>query len=198
MRPMSGMLRLRWPWLAGLAVLAVLVAVQFRTRRAAVTVRAPERSRVLAVDLPERFPSGGELTATVRIENVGPVPWGPTAESQIKLGARLFPAGGEDAPRPLLEARTHLEKGLAPGQVLTTTLDVSLAGIPPGRYVLKVDMVRELRYWFEQHGSRVMRREIEILPAAPGHPAEALVRDAGPRVPLEDLLDRDDDRRWGP
>jgi SAM-dependent methyltransferase len=121
--------------------------------------------RLRAVIVPDQEASvvgvGQPFTARVRVRNAGSVMWkarGRRFGGQVTLGVKVGTAIGEMVREDL--GRTALPHDVGPGE--DVLLDVTISGLPAGRYQLRYDMVVEGVIWFELDGSSPVRCELEV------------------------------------
>jgi len=102
--------------------------------------------------------AGALAHAVVELENAGTASWQP---ERVKLAYHWL----DDRGNPIVwdGIRTELEGPVAPGEPLRA--EIALRGpIPPGSYVLAVDLVDEGRLWFEEVGNAPLEREVAVAP----------------------------------
>ena len=107
------------------------------------------------------------VVVRVRLENVGRAAWPHSsvpAPEAVSLAAHLFEASGEAHTRELLHVA--LPSAVEPGQTVEMQAEFE-APSEPGRYLLHLDLVMELRFWFEQRGSAPVRVPLEVVPGIP-------------------------------
>jgi hypothetical protein len=119
----------------------------------------PLAVRWLAYELP-RFRAGAEHHVRVQLENAGSATWHQSPASLVCAAYHwLDPLGNAivwDGTRTPLPA-------LVPGERLELSYPVR-APIPPGRYLLALDLIDEGRFWFEEVGSPRIEREVVVEP----------------------------------
>jgi SAM-dependent methyltransferase len=113
--------------------------------------------------LPVRARGGSLIPVSLRATNIGNTTWLRAAADvgQVLLGAHLL-----DGQRRLLVldyARTPLPRDVAPLQAVE--LEAALAApLPPGRYMIELDLVDEGVAWFGALGSPTVGFELEVPP----------------------------------
>jgi SAM-dependent methyltransferase len=103
------------------------------------------------------------FTDRLRITNAGTVTWkarGRRFGGQVTCGLKICSADGEVLREDL--GRTPLPHDVAPGEEIE--IEMRVAGVAPGRYVLRYDMVVEGVTWFEFLGSACVRRPLDVTP----------------------------------
>jgi hypothetical protein len=100
--------------------------------------------------------AGALDAAVVALENAGTAAWRPGG---VKLSYHWLDERGN--PIVWDGLRTELERPVAPGERLRAELRLR-GPIPPGRYLLAVDLVDEGRLWFEEVGNAPLEREVEV------------------------------------
>ena len=115
--------------------------------------------------------AGDAFTDRLRIANTGSVTWsarGRRFGGQVTCGLKVCDAHGEILREDL--GRTALPRNVAPGSAIDIEMTVAGA-LPPGRYVLRYDMVVEGVTWFEFQGSACPTRPLDVTSSrrrAPG------------------------------
>ena len=84
----------------------------------------------------------------------------------------------------VVECRTPLVAPVGSGEILDATLKMHIPDMPPGEYILSVNMLKERRFWFEDKGSPAFKRKVTV--AKPGSPR------ASPGNPSSPMTDRND------
>jgi hypothetical protein len=120
----------------------------------------PLAVRWLAYDLPD-FRAGAEGVVRISLENAGTAPW----RSRGTLGVQLAYHWLDDRGNAIVwdGPRLPFAGVVAPGGQVDLTLAVR-APQPPGRYRLALDLVEELRFWFEEVGSHPLALDVEVEP----------------------------------
>ncbi len=127
------------------------------------SARAPDvplAPRWLGADVaPPR--AGATQGARVSLENTGSATWRSLGADGLQLAYHwLDPLGN---PVVWDGARTSLPRAVGPGE--TIAIDVALeAPRPPGRYVLRFDLVEEHRFWLEELGCATLEVALDVLP----------------------------------
>ena len=100
----------------------------------------------------------------VRAENTGLSRWLREGEPGTDRGAVHMAAhllGGDEETLSWYHAGAFLPGDVAPGE--SVRVDIALrAPEEPGSYLLEFDMVSEHLAWFEDLGSKVLRRELVV------------------------------------
>jgi len=113
---------------------------------------------------PVRARPGEVLRFRVRAENTGLSRWLREGEPGTDRGAVHMAAhllGGDEEPLSWYHAGAFLPGDVAPGE--SVHIDIALrAPEEPGSYLLEFDMVSEHLAWFEDLGSKVLRRELVV------------------------------------
>lgn len=117
---------------------------------------------VLVHEAPE-VRAGEAFTDRLRIVNAGQVTWkasGRRFGGQVTAGLKICNERDEVLREDL--GRTPLPKDVPPGDSVELDMLVT-AGLPPGHYRLRYDMVVEGVTWFEFHGSPCPRRGLQVV-----------------------------------
>ncbi len=107
---------------------------------------------------------GAEMRFRIEARNTGYARWLSESEAgsekgAVRLVAHVLQENGEELF--WYHAGAVLPKGVAPGD--RVSLEVNFrAPEMPGRYILEFDMVSEHLAWFEDIGSRTLRRELRV------------------------------------
>lgn len=112
----------------------------------------------------ERCGAGEVITFSVRAENKGLARWLREGEPETGRGAVHLVAHVSDAegePLSWYHAGAYLPSDIAPGE--SAVIEIVLrAPETPGEYMLEFDMVSEHLAWFEDLGSKVLRRALSV------------------------------------
>jgi SAM-dependent methyltransferase len=114
--------------------------------------------------LTDRVKAGDAFTDRLRIRNAGSVTWkarGRRFGGQVTCGLKVCDERGEGIREDL--GRTSLPRDVLPGEEIQLEMIVA-AGLSPGRYQLRYDMVVEGVTWFEFHSFPGPRRFLDVLP----------------------------------
>jgi SAM-dependent methyltransferase len=110
--------------------------------------------------------SGSEFQLSVRTRNVGRSLWPagglPGGSYQILIGDHWLTPDGEMLVRD--DRRGYLPKDVAPGEQVEISFGIP-ARLPPGDYMIEIDLVQEHVAWFADHGSRALRIPVRITKA---------------------------------
>ena len=107
-------------------------------------------------------PRAGALgRARVALENAGSATWHADRADAIQLSYHWL----DELGNPIVwdGLRTPLPRAVAPGERLETELAVR-APLPPGRYRLAFDLVREYRYWLAEVGNAPLDVAADVAP----------------------------------
>jgi hypothetical protein len=105
--------------------------------------------------------AGATTTARVVLENGGAATWRSRGEDGLQLSYHWLDTHGNAIVWD--GTRTPFPRPVAPGEQIS--LDVQLdAPRPPGRYVLRFDLVEEHRFWFSEVGVEPHDVEVEVAP----------------------------------
>ncbi|HPQ40798.1 MAG TPA: radical SAM protein [bacterium] len=112
-----------------------------------------------------RCRSGEETVIRLDAENIGTMTWRPGVTAfqrgTVRAGFQMF---APENPAPVVEGRSDpLPESIQPGGSFSTRIPVRIHA-EPGSYRLKLDLVREMRYWFSDHGGECLWIPLEILP----------------------------------
>jgi len=108
--------------------------------------------------------AGEVIRFRVRAENTGLARWlregePETGRGAVHLVAHVLDADGE--PLSWYHAGAHLPSDIAPGESADVEIHLR-APEAPGEYLLEFDMVSEHLAWFEDLGSKVLRRTLSV------------------------------------
>jgi len=125
--------------------------------------RAAHRASIEVRSLAPAASAGAHVVAVVTVENVGGAVWlavGRVGHGPVRLGVQLLDGSGRIVSKDF--ARAELPADVLPGR--SSTIRFEFAVPRPGRYRLKFDMVAEGVTWFEQTGSPVQVRTLDVNP----------------------------------
>ena len=105
--------------------------------------------------------AGARTTARLVLENAGGATWRSRGEDGLLVSYHWLDTHGNAIVWD--GARTAFAHPVAPGE--TVAVDVALdAPRPPGRYVLRFDLVEEHRFWLSEVGVATLDLELEVEP----------------------------------
>jgi radical SAM family protein/iron-sulfur cluster protein len=116
-----------------------------KNKQSRAAIRVPGRNLIAYPDAP--------LGVEVQVKNTGGILWQSTTPSGrriIRLGAQLYDENKQVLNRDY--ARAFLPQSVPGGSTVKICIELP-AGLDPGRYLLKFDMVCEGVDWFESTGS---------------------------------------------
>jgi SAM-dependent methyltransferase len=115
------------------------------------------------LDVTSSCRAGIHGTVHVRVTNASPVPWRYRDRQALMIGNHWRDADGKMVRRD--DGRTVIRNGLAPGEHVEVSLDVST---PPnaGRFIFELDVVQESVAWFADKGSQTLRAFVDVTDAA--------------------------------
>jgi SAM-dependent methyltransferase/glycosyltransferase involved in cell wall biosynthesis len=121
------------------------------------------RAKIVIKECPERVSKGGVMKVIALCENTGESIWLSKARpfgGFVSFGVKLLTPDGRllDDSR----GRQALTEDVPPGGKIEVASEVSLEGLAPGRYRVLFDMVNELVNWFQDKGSQVAERCVEV------------------------------------
>jgi ubiquinone/menaquinone biosynthesis C-methylase UbiE len=121
------------------------------------------RAKIVLKECPTRIGQGQTVNIVAVCENVGKSLWLARRKvcGYVTFGVKLLTSDGrvlEDS-----RGRQGLAHDVPPGEQVRVVSEVSLAGLEPGSYRLLFDMVNERVCWFQNVGSEVVERRIEIV-----------------------------------
>jgi hypothetical protein len=126
----------------------------------AIEHRAPLAPRWLGAD-PGTVRAGAHTTAAIRLANDGAASWRSRGADGLQVAYHwLDPLGN---PIVWDGIRTPLPVAVAPGESVALDVHV-LAPRPPGRYVLRFDLVEEHHFWLAEVGCATLDVPVEVLP----------------------------------
>lgn len=115
---------------------------------------------VRVVDCPKQVAAGHQARLKLRIVNTGTTAWHtPETVGDVRIGVQLLKADGTLVDRD--HSRHELAGEVGPGKSCEAIVSVP-APVEAGRYLFKVDLVREGMSWFELKGSQPAVCEIEV------------------------------------
>lgn len=105
--------------------------------------------------------AGATSSSRLRLENAGGATWRSRGEAGLQVSYHWLDVRGNaivwDGPR------TALSKPVHPGE--TVELDISVvAPRPPGRYILRFDLVEEHCFWLSEVGVAALDVDVEVEP----------------------------------
>ncbi len=119
-------------------------------------------ARLEVLSAPESCRPGDDVVLAVRATNAGRSPWRAPGSGEetgtVALGAHLF-RGDEEVD--WVWSRTVLAADVPPGGSVDLTLDAA-APLAAGRYRIELDLVAEHLAWFEDLGSPLLERTLEV------------------------------------
>lgn len=130
--------------------------------------------------------AGARCALTVELENAGSAEWRSRGDEGVQLSYHWLDLRGNAIIWD--GERTPLAEAVDPGRRVRLPLRLR-APLPPGRYVLGVDLVEEFRFWFAEIGNVPLRLDVDVLPriarrlAAREGDAAALAAQEEPLVP---------------
>ena len=105
--------------------------------------------------------AGARTTARLVLENAGGATWRSRGEDGLQLSYHWLDTHGNAIVWD--GSRTAFPRAVAPGE--TVAVDVTLdAPRPPGRYVLRFDLVEEHRFWLSEVGVGTHDVEVDVVP----------------------------------
>jgi SAM-dependent methyltransferase len=107
--------------------------------------------------------AGVPIAMRLLVTNVGTATWLPrsAAHGAVSLGVHIFDADGRLRSSDVLSNPLKPpDEEVAPEE--TMKLDVTLAPLPPGKYVIEVDCVADRVGWFGQLGSRTATVRLDV------------------------------------
>jgi ubiquinone/menaquinone biosynthesis C-methylase UbiE/glycosyltransferase involved in cell wall biosynthesis len=122
------------------------------------------RAKIVIKECPSRVNRGARMKVVALCENVGQSIWlskPRTFGGYVTFGVKLLTPDGrvlEDS-----RGRQPLSRDVPPNGRIEVVSELSLEGLAPGWYRLLFDMVNELVCWFQNVGSEVVERWVEIL-----------------------------------
>lgn len=128
--------------------------------------------------------AGARTTARLVLENGGGATWRSRGADGLQLSYHWLDRHGNAIVWDGI--RTAFAQPVAPGE--TITVDVPLeAPRPPGRYVLRFDLVEEHRFWLSELGVATHDVEVEVAPLI-AERRLAVVVHGGPNVHTDAAL----------
>ncbi len=121
--------------------------------RGAVIAGAPEyRVRFLDHQTPPQMVAETIVTTSVTVQNLGSVVWPEPLPMPVHLAYHWADAGGTRLEGVADDLRNPLPRDMGYGDTARLTAQVRVP-ITPGNYLLRWDMVHELKTWFEDAGT---------------------------------------------
>lgn len=121
------------------------------------------RARLATSALPATAPVGARLAASVECVNTGAATWLAAERDvggHVTLGIRVHREDGRLVDD--LRGRRALPRDVRPGETVRVDTELSLEGLPAGRYRIVFDMVHERVAWFRDVGSPVSEHQIRL------------------------------------
>ena len=139
--------------------------------------------------------AGARTTARLVLENAGGATWRSRGDDGLQLSYHWLDTHGNAIVWD--GERTAFPHPVAPGE--TVTVDVALdAPRPPGRYVLRFDLVEEHRFWLSEVGVGTHDLDVDVVPliaerrlAVVVHGGPDPLTEAALAAQEEPLVDRD-------
>ena len=114
-------------------------------------------SEITSVDLPDDFSIERKFVARVEAKNAGRGSWQASGRDRVLLGGRLFQGN-----TVIREFRGSLPHDVSPGESASGDLPINFDGLQPGTFTLRISLLCEDRYWFEDLGSTAFAQTLEI------------------------------------
>ena len=105
--------------------------------------------------------AGARTTARLVLENTGSATWRSRGEDGLQLAYHWLDTWGNAIVWD--GHRTPFPRPIAPGETIELDAPVT-APRPPGRYVLRFDLVEEHRFWLSELGVATHDVELEVAP----------------------------------
>ena len=109
----------------------------------------------------ERQRAGAKTTARLVLVNDGSATWRSRGEDGLQLSYHWLDTRGNAIAWD--GARTPFPRPIPPGETIELAAPV-VAPRPPGRYVLRFDLVEEHRFWLSEVGIAPLDVEVEVEP----------------------------------
>jgi len=130
-------------------------------------VSLEEEENVYAVkfisdDIPEKMKKDEIYAVNLKIKNISKFPWQDENDNPIypvRIGYRWIDEKGEILP--LEGIRTSLGRTVSPDEILETEVNIK-SPIKEGKYILKIDLVKEFFSWFSDSGGQFLQKEILV------------------------------------
>lgn len=122
------------------------------------------RAALRILSIPGRVHLNEDLRVELEVVNTGDTLWLAAPREfggYVTLGVKLCLPDGRVVDDTL--GRTLLNQDVAPGELTRLTAVIRLPQVPPGKYVLRFDMVDEQVCWFEERGSEVVQHWLSIV-----------------------------------
>lgn len=127
-------------------------------------VSSPHAANVLAKGVEHIENSDRHVWIDVNVTNMGSASWiNSTDRNDFLLGGRLY-ASSAPTQTPVREFRAFLPQRVKPGQSASVSLLLNMADLPPSKYILLVDVVKEGDFWFEDRGGACLVMEVDLPP----------------------------------
>ena len=121
----------------------------------------------LQAEGPLEAAGGTRVIFAIRLTNLGTETWAHAPEPRpgtVSLAGHVMDAHGQMHTRDLLHQ--SLPRPVAAGETIEMTAAV-VAPLEPGRYRLKLDLVKEHVCWFEQRGSAPLELDLDVTAEVP-------------------------------
>ena len=105
--------------------------------------------------------AGARTTARLVLENTGSATWRSRGEDGLQLSYHWLDTRGNAIVWD--GHRTPFPRPIAPGETIELDAPV-IAPRPPGRYVLRFDLVEEHRFWLSDVGVATLDVEVDVEP----------------------------------
>lgn len=117
------------------------------------------KAEIELMRFPEKIGSGEGIRTTLRIKNIGDVPWFRNGGHghMVRLGIKFF--GGN---KMIELSHFPLPEDILPGEEKILEVEIPPLNLK-GKILFHFDLVKEFCFWFEEKGSTPVEREIEFL-----------------------------------
>jgi ABC-type polysaccharide/polyol phosphate transport system ATPase subunit len=112
--------------------------------------------------VPDKMRKDEVYTINLKIQNESKFPWQDEIENPnhpVRIGYRWIDEKGETLP--IEGIRTSLGKTINPDEILETKVKVK-SPRKEGKYLLKIDLVKEFFNWFSDSGAKSLQKEILV------------------------------------
>jgi len=112
--------------------------------------------------VPEKMKKDKIYTVNLKIQNISKFPWQDENENPIypvRIGYRWIDEKGKTLPMEGI--RTSLDRTINPDEILETEVNIK-SPRKEGKYLLKIDLVKEFFSWFSDSGGDFLQKEILV------------------------------------
>jgi SAM-dependent methyltransferase len=117
------------------------------------------KAKMEFVKFPERVIGGEGIKIILKIKNMGDAPWYRNGghSHMVRLGIKIF-----ERDKSVELPHFPLPEDIFPGEEKIVEIEIPPMNLK-GKVLFHFDLVKELCFWFEEKGSKPIKKEIELL-----------------------------------